>query len=203
MEHKEIVSAVEGILFASGESVDISRIARCLEVSREQVERAVRELADFYSYERRGIRLLRMDDSVQLCSAPELGELIQKTLETRKPPKLSPAALETLTIVAYYQPTTRGYIEQVRGVDSSYTVGLLLDRNLICEAGTLAVPGRPKLYRTTENFLRTFGMESLDELPDLVDDEGNLLTVTAAETEDPRQIKLEMPDGTAEKGDED
>ena len=132
-----------------------------------------------------------------------MGELIQKTLETRKPPKLSPSALETLTIIAYYQPTTRGYIEQIRGVDSSYTVGLLLDRNLIYEAGTLAVPGRPKIYRTTENFLRTFGMESLDELPDLVDDEGNLLTITAAETVDPRQLKLKMPDENAEKGDED
>ena len=191
MDIKETAYAIEGILFASGESVDMERICRCLEISEADAEEAVKLLSDGYSFERRGIRLVRMENSVQLCSAPELSEIIQKTLETRKPPKLSAAALETLTIIAYYQPTTRGYIEQVRGVDSSYTVGLLLDRNLICEAGTLPVPGRPKLYRTTENFLRTFGMESLEELPELVDDEGNLLNVTV-EREDPNQLKLTL-----------
>jgi len=192
MELKELSAAVEGILFASGESVSLDRLSLCLGVPMPELEEAVKSLQDFYSYERRGIRLLRMEDRVQLCSAPELSDLIQRTLETRKPPKLSQAALETLTVVAYYQPTTRGYIEQVRGVDSSYTVGVLLDRGLICEAGTMPVPGRPKLYRTTENFLRTFGLRSLEDLPPLVDDEGNLLNVIS-ERPDPNQLTIPEP----------
>lgn len=166
---KDIETAIEGILFAAGESVEIKRICECLGISGEQAEEAIKELRDYYNYERRGIRLIVLEDSCQLCSAPELSETIVRTLETRKPPKLSPAALETLSVIAYYQPTTRGYIEQIRGVDSSYTVGLLLDRGLIEEAGTLAVPGRPRLFKTTKDFLRTFGMSTLDELPELGD----------------------------------
>lgn len=181
MELKEISAAIEGILFAAGESVDIKRICECIGIDRAVAEQVLKELGDYYSFERRGIRLVMLEDSCQLCSAPELGELIQRTLETRRPPKLSPAALETLSVIAYYQPTTRGYIEQIRGVDSSYTVGLLLDRGLIEEAGTLAVPGRPRLFRTTKNFLRTFGLSSLAELPELGD--GSLLDNSGREAD--------------------
>ena len=124
-------------------------------------------LADRYSYERRGLRLIRMDNTYQLCSAPEYADLIRKTFESRKPAKLSQPALEVLSIIAYYQPVTRAYIDQVRGVDSSYTVGLLLERELIEEAGRLAVPGRPIQYRTTKNFLRSFGLSGLEDLPEL------------------------------------
>ena len=102
-----------------------------------------------------------------MCSAPEYADGIRKALESRKPPKLSQPALEALAIVAYFQPVTRAYIEQVRGVDSSYTVGLLLERGLICEAGRLNVPGRPMQFRTTKAFLRSFGLSSLDDLPEL------------------------------------
>ena len=102
-----------------------------------------------------------------MCSAPEYASGIRKALESRRPPRLSQPALEALAIVAYFQPVTRAYIEQVRGVDSSYTVGLLLDRGLICEAGRLNVPGRPMQFRTTKNFLRSFGLTSLDDLPEL------------------------------------
>ena len=130
--------------------MELGRICTCLEIGEQQAEEAVKSLADSYSYEQRGIRLVRIENSVQLCSAPELADIITKTLETRKPPKLSPAALETLTVIAYYQPTTKAYVEQIRGVDSSYTVGLLLDRGLIEQAGTLSVPGRPRLFRTTK-----------------------------------------------------
>ena len=122
---------------------------------------------DAYSYERRGIRLIKLDSSYQLCSAPEYAELIRKTFESRRPAKLSPPALEVLSVIAYYQPTTRAYVDQIRGVDSSYTVSLLLDRELIEECGRLAVPGRPILYRTTTTFLRSFGLSSLEELPEL------------------------------------
>lgn len=183
-EMKEIEAAVEGILFASGEPVAVDRICVALDMDRPTVELVLQRLQDYYSYERRGIRLLKMEDSYQLCSAPEYGDQIRKAFEIRKPAKLSQPALEVLTIIAYYQPTTRAYVDQIRGVDSSYTVGLLLDRHLIEECGRLQVPGRPRLYRTTKSFLRAFHLNSLEDLPQMpgleadgqmrLDDEGNL-----------------------------
>ena len=183
-EMKEIEAAVEGILFASGEPVAVDRICVALDMDRPTVELVLQRLQDYYSYERRGIRLLKMEDSYQLCSAPEYGDQIRKAFESRKPAKLSQPALEVLTIIAYYQPTTRAYVDQIRGVDSSYTVGLLLDRHLIEECGRLQVPGRPRLYRTTQSFLRAFHLNSLEDLPQMpgleadgqmrLDDEGNL-----------------------------
>ncbi len=167
VDMKEIASALEGILFAAGEPVDIKRICMALELDRETAETVLRQLGDGYAFERRGIRLLRMEDSYQLCSAPEYADVIRKAFEVRKPAKLSQPALEALTIIAYYQPTTRAYVDQVRGVDSSYTVGLLLDRGLIEECGRLQVPGRPILYRTTKHFLRSFHLSSLDDLPEI------------------------------------
>ena len=167
MELREIEGALEGILFASGEPVRSERIAAVLGVDRQLVEDTAARLADRYAYERRGIRIVRMENSFQMCSAPEYADTIRMALETRKPPQLSQAALEVLAIVAYYQPVTRVYVEQVRGVDSSYTVSLLQERGLIETCGRLAVPGRPVLYRTTDAFLRTFGITSLQELPEL------------------------------------
>lgn len=160
-------AALEAILFAAGEPVALERICLTLELDKATVEALCQRLADQYSYERRGLRLLRMDGSYQLCTAAEYAPLIRKAFESRKPAKLSQPALEVLAIIAYYQPVTRAYIDQVRGVDSSYTVGLLLERELIEEAGRLAVPGRPIQYRTTKNFLRSFSLSSLDELPEL------------------------------------
>ena len=167
MELKEMEAALEAILFAAGEPVDADRICLTLEMDKETVDAVCQRLADRYSYERRGLRLIRMDNTYQLCSAPEYADLIRKTFESRKPAKLSQPALEVLSIIAYYQPVTRAYIDQVRGVDSSYTVGLLLERELIEEAGRLAVPGRPIQYRTTKNFLRSFGLSGLEDLPEL------------------------------------
>lgn len=167
MELKEMEAALEAILFAAGEPINVERICMTLEMDKDTVDAVCQRLADQYSYDRRGLRLIRMDNSYQLCSAPEYADLIRKTFESRKPAKLSQPALEVLSIIAYYQPVTRAYIDQVRGVDSSYTVGLLLERELIEEAGRLAVPGRPIQYRTTKNFLRSFGLSSLEELPEL------------------------------------
>ena len=167
MELKEMEAALEAILFAAGEPVGVERLCLTLELDKATVEALCQRLADQYSYERRGLRLVRMDASYQLCSAPEYAPLIRKAFESRKPAKLSQPALEVLSIIAYYQPVTRASIDQVRGVDSSYTVGLLLERELIEEAGRLAVPGRPIQYRTTKNFLRSFGLSSLEELPEL------------------------------------
>lgn len=169
MEIKELESALEGVLFAAGEPVPVERLCLGLEVDRPTLDAVAQQLMDQYSYERRGIRMIRLDTSYQLVSAPEYAPYIRKTLESRKPAKLSQPALEVLAIIAYYQPVTRAYVDQVRGVDSSYTISLLLERELIEEAGRLAVPGRPVLFKTTKNFLRSFGMSSLDELPELPD----------------------------------
>jgi len=167
MDSHEVEAAIEAILFVSGEPVRITRIADVLGVAENEIELAADRLRDNYSFVRRGIRLVRLEDTLQLCSSPEYADYIRKTLETRKPPQLSQPALEVLSIIAYFGPVTRAYIEQVRGVDSSYTVGLLQERELIEGCGRLAAPGRPILYRTTHSFLRTFGLESLKELPEL------------------------------------
>lgn len=167
MEVKEIESAIEGILFAAGDPVGVERLCMALDLDRATVDAVCQRLADYYSYERRGVRLLRLENSYQLCSAPEHADCIRRAFESRRPARLSQPALEVLAIIAYYQPATRAYVDQIRGVDSSYTVGLLLERELIEECGRLAVPGRPIQYRTTQTFLRSFGLSSLDELPEL------------------------------------
>jgi len=167
MDSNEIECAIEAILFVSGEPVKISRIADVLGVAELEVEFAADRLRDNYSFVRRGIRLVKLEDRLQLCSSPEYADYIRRALETRKPPQLSQPALEVLSIIAYFGPVTKAYIEQIRGVDSSYTVSLLQERELIESCGRLAAPGRPRLFKTTHNFLRTFGLESLKELPDL------------------------------------
>ena len=167
LEMKELEAAVEGILFASGEPVHIDRICLALDIDRLSAQQILQRLGDYYAYERRGMRLIRMEDTWQLCSAPDYADIIRRAFEIRKSAKLSQPALEVLSIIAYYQPTTRAYVDQVRGVDSAYTVGLLLDRKLIEEWGRLQVPGRPRLYRTTRDFLRAFHLTSLEDLPEL------------------------------------
>ena len=167
MEPIDIESVIESILFVSGEPVAMARIAAVLGISEFDVEAAASRLRDRYSFERRGIRLVKMDTSIQLCSSPEYADYIRLALETRKPPSLSQPALEVLAIAAYFQPVTKSYVEQIRGVDSAYTISLLLDRELLEACGRLAVPGRPILYRTTAAFLRTFALESLAQLPEL------------------------------------
>ncbi len=171
MDEKELESAVEGILFASGEPLHIERICFALSIERADAERILRRLQDYYAFERRGMRLLQMENRWQLCSSPDHADAIRKAFEIRKPAKLSQPALEALTIIAYYQPTTRAYVDKLRGVDSAYTVGLLLERGLIETCGNLQAPGRPLLYRTTEKFLRSFHISSLDELPPLNEDD--------------------------------
>lgn len=164
-----ISSAIEAILFASGDSVPIARLSLILEASEGEIEYAAAALNEKYETEQRGIRLLKLDNSLQMCSAPEFAPYITKTLEQRTPPRLSQSALEALAIVAYFQPVTRAYIDQVRGVDSSYTVSLLQQRGLIAPCGRLDAPGRPAVFGTTDVFLRTMGVSSIDELPTLPD----------------------------------
>ena len=165
MEQTELQRAIEAILFAAGERVETARLAMALETDEKEIMEAADALADMLAFERRGIRILRLEKGYQMVSAGELAEYVTKALETRKPPKLSASQLETLTIIAYYQPATKAMVEQIRGVDSAYSVAALLNKKLIEEAGRLNVPGRPIQYRTTPDFLRTFGLSSLEELP--------------------------------------
>ena len=165
----DITSALEAILFAAGESVPVARLSLVLAAEEEEILRVAEELAETYRRLGRGMRILRLEDKLQMCSAPEYAPLITKTLEQRRPPMLSQPALETLAIVAYFQPVTRAYVDRVRGVDSSYTVSALVERGLIEVCGRLDVPGRPSLFRTTDVLLRTMGVRTLSELPPLPD----------------------------------
>ena len=165
MEQIELQRAIEAILFAAGERIEVSRLAMALEVDPKDIVEAADALMDSLAFERRGIRILKLEKGYQMVSSGEMADFVTKALETRKPPKLSASQLETLTIVAYYQPATKAMIEQIRGVDSSYSVAALLNKKLIEEAGRLNVPGRPIQYQTTPDFLRTFGISSLEELP--------------------------------------
>lgn len=165
METTELQRIIEAILFAAGEPVELNRLAQSMEQDPAAVRKAVDALADELSFNRRGVRIIRLENAYQMVSSGEMADYVTKALETRKPPRLSASQLETLTIVAYYQPATKAMVEQIRGVDSSYSVAALLNKHLIEEAGRLNVPGRPIQYRTTPDFLRTFGMSSLQELP--------------------------------------
>lgn len=191
MDKTELQRALEAVLFAAGEPVELSRLAATTQSDEKDVEIALNELADELAFNRRGIRIIRLENAYQMVSSGEMAEYITAALETRKPPKLSASQLETLTIVAYYQPATKAMVEQIRGVDSSYSVSALLNKKLIEEAGRLNVPGRPIQYRTTPDFLRTFGLSSLEELPEIekVDLSEPILEDAPAEvTETPAEV---------------
>ncbi|MBQ6698374.1 MAG: SMC-Scp complex subunit ScpB [Oscillospiraceae bacterium] len=186
MEIVEIERAVEAILFATGDPVELSRIAEILDVDEPSLERIITNLRDYYDFEQRGVRIVKLDNSYQMCSAPQYAEYIRKALETKKAPRLSPPLLEVLSVIAYRQPVTRAYVEQVRGVDCSYSITSLTEKGLIRESGRLDVPGKPILYRTTKDFLRVFGLESLNDLPELPefsDTEDGQMTFSEAEHE--------------------
>lgn len=160
---EEMLRALEAILFASGYPVKFDVIADVLGIDGETARELARELSD--SCEGRGIELCFVGDACQLCSRAEYEEAVRAALGIRRGTKLSPALMEVLSIVAYRQPVTKAYIEQVRGVDCSYSITALLDRSMIENVGHLDLPGRPALYGTTPDFLRVFGISSLDELP--------------------------------------
>lgn len=164
---EDIKKVIESILFSVGDAISIERLAQVLQVSKAQVEDALTQMSNDYDFDRRGIMLARMGKKVQMCSRPEYAQYIRRATENRRPPSLSAAALEVLSIIAYRQPVTRAFIEQLRGVDSSNTVNMLQDKGLIAEAGRLDVPGRPMQFRTTDAFLRMFAISSLAELPKL------------------------------------
>ena len=167
MTREEYKSAIEAILFASGSSVPVSRLAQTLELTENQAGKIADELCKDYEESERGITVLKLDKSDQRVSKKEYAVQIRTAMDLRRNVPLSQAAMEVLAVVAYNQPVTKSFIEQVRGVDCSGVIGSLTTKDLIEEKGRLELPGRPLLYGTTENFLRCFSISSLDELPPL------------------------------------
>lgn len=166
IDNKNLEKAIEAILFAAGHPVTYAKLAEVLGYYEAQIKKKVLAFAEKYNEnDRRGIMLLAFESSCQLCTREEFLPYIKATLGIRKGGNLSSSSLEVLAIIAYNQPTTRAFVDEVRGVDSSYIIGNLLEKSLIEVCGRLDVPGRPNLYRTTATFLRCFGIESLEQLP--------------------------------------
>lgn len=157
--------AIEGILFAAGEPVKAAKLAAVLDVSVSEVEAAVSGLKAEYNGDHRGFNIIDISDGYQICSRPEYYTYIREILGEQRNQPLSNAAMEALAIIAYKQPVTRGMVEKIRGVNSDGCMNRLYERGLIDEAGRLDAPGRPILYKTTDTFLRCFGLSSTDELP--------------------------------------
>ena len=167
MEINQIKAVIEAILFAAGRPVTKNEIMLALEISKEDIENIVKSMQEEYKNENRGIELIKIDDSYQLCTKKELHQYIYPVLDKRNKPNLSNAALETLAIVAYNPKITRAEIESIRGVSADACVYKLLEYGLIEEAGKIELPGKPMSYKTTNEFLRMFGYSSLEELPEL------------------------------------
>lgn len=175
MEINRVKGAIEAILFASGEPVETSKIAQILELEEDITYKLLKALQDKYDDETSGIQLLEIGESFQLCTKACYADMVKQSLELRRNTPLSQAAMEILAIIAYNQPVTKSFIEQIRGVDSSQTVNSLCEKGLVEEAGRLDVPGRPISYKTTSIFLRNFGLKSLEELPPLPDESGQVM----------------------------
>lgn len=161
----KIPAAIEAILFASGEPVDFQKLTDALGINEDELQTAADTLEKRLKETESGLRLLRLDESYQLCTRAEYADYIRKVLDLRKRTPLSQAAMEVLAVIAYNQPVTRAYVEQVRGVDCSGVISSLTEKGLLEERGRLELPGRPLLYGTTQNFLRCFTLRSLDDLP--------------------------------------
>ncbi len=195
MEKVNLQYAIEGILFAAGEPVKASKLAAVLEEPIEKVNEAVKLLRHEYDLNLRGLKIIEIDDGYQLCSRPEYYAYIQEILGEQRRQALSNAAMEALAIVAYKQPITRGQVEYIRGVNSDGAMNRLVERNLIEESGRLDAPGRPILYKTTQNFLRCFGLKNPSDLPPVdmskISPEYEQLEIEIAEKEPSREEKKE------------
>lgn len=171
MTVKEMIPAFEAVLFAAGEPVEIEKFCTVFEVDAETVESVMDMLSDRLEKSESAVKLVRLDFSYQLCTKKEYAENIRSVLDLRRKSPLSQAALEVLAVIAYNQPVTKAYVEQVRGVDCSGVVSTLVEKGLLEEKGRLELPGRPLLYGTTANFLRCFGLKNLEELPEVPSDD--------------------------------
>ena len=175
MNIKQTEAAIEAILFASGEPISVKRLADTVEVEEETVYKICKTLQDRKKTDESGICIVELNDSFQMCTNPDFADYIKKALEIKKNIPLSQAAMEVLAIIAYNQPVTKSFVEQVRGVESSQIVNNLVEKGLVEEAGRLDVPGRPISYKTLINFLRCFGLSGLDKLPPLPDENGQVM----------------------------
>ena len=171
MTINEMIPAFEAVLFAAGEPVEIEKFCTVFDVDDDTVEKVMDMLADRLDNSGSAVKLVRLDFSYQLCTRREYAENIRSVLDLRRKSPLSQAALEVLAVIAYNQPVTKAYVEQVRGVDCSGVVSTLVEKGLLEEKGRLELPGRPLLYGTTQNFLRCFGLKNLDDLPEVPADE--------------------------------
>lgn len=171
MTEKEYRSSIEAILFSAGDSVELSRLALSLELPESSVKTQLDILMKEYEEAERGITIIRLNNSYQMVSVKLFAPQVRKAMDLRRNIPLSQAAMEVLAVIAYNQPVTKSFVEQVRGVDCSGVIGSLTTKDLIEEKGRLELPGRPLLYGTTENFLRCFSISSLDELPPIPKDE--------------------------------
>lgn len=190
MKLTEGIAAIEAIMFAYGEPITIEKLSEASGIDRETAVKLIDQLERRYNVQESGLRILRINNGFQIAARQEYAENIKAALETRKQQPLSQAAMETLSIVAYNQPVTKAFVEQVRGIDSSSVVNTLVERNLLEEAGRLDLPGRPVAYRTTDNFLRCFGLSRIEELPPLPNQEGQL------DFDELAEMELEKEKGT-------
>ena len=159
--------SIEAILFASGEPVELQKICEVMEIDEKTVKNLIERIRERYLYQKSPFDIIMLGDACQMCTLPEYAGIIRKALTLKKSAALSQAALEVLAVIAYNQPVTRAFVEQVRGVDCSSIIKSLADKDLIEEAGRLPIPGKPIAYKPTANFLRCFGLESLEQLPEL------------------------------------
>ena len=189
MEIEKLQGVIEAILFAMGDSVELSKIAAAIEHDEQTTRKIIHNMMDSYEQENRGIRIIELDNSFQICTKPEMYEYLIRIAKQPKRYVLTDVLLETLSIVAYKQPVTRLEIEKIRGVKTYHSVNKLVEYGLIEEVGRMEVPGRPILFGTTEEFLRRFSVQSLDELPTLNPEQ---IEHFKEEAEDEAQMKLDI-----------
>ena len=190
MSERNFKGAIEAILFASGDSVAVDRIATALELTKKEAEKLTDELMAEYIAAQRGITIIKLENAYQMVSVKEYAKEIRTVMDLRRNAPLSQAALEVLAVIAYNQPVTKAFVEQVRGVDCSGVIGSLTTKDLIEEKGRLELPGRPLIYGTTENFLRCFSLSSLDDLPEPPEKTGEQSEETQEQTEESGQLSI-------------
>ncbi len=165
MEEKNYEAIIEAILFTMGDSVELEKIAAAIELDKKETKAIIEHMMQFYEDDSTGIQIIELDGAYQMCTKPSMYEYLIKVASQPKKRVLTDVLLETLSIIAYKQPVTKAEIEKIRGVSSDHAVSKLVEYNLVCELGRLDAPGRPLLFGTTEEFLRSFGVQSIDELP--------------------------------------
>ncbi len=185
MENINISAVIEAILFASGEPIEEEKLSEAAGITKQELDEAIETLRTKYEAEDSALSLLKLENAYQLAAKEDYASFIKAALEIKKNSVLSPAAMEALTIVAYNQPVTKGFVEQVRGVDSSGVVNSLVEKGLLTEAGRLDLPGRPIAYKTTDSFLRAFRLSSIKDLPELPEQKQQISFDELLENEQP------------------